>query len=95
MVVCPVVQAHESLTQLSIEGRGPDAEYWRALERRLSEACDELLVLCLPGWAESRGVANEIRLFESLGKPITFTDDVDRLVATSHERERLTDGSTS
>lgn len=70
LVVCPLVMNHAAFE--GTEGAGPDATYWRELEIRLTAACDELVVLTLPDWRESRGVAREIALFEASGRPVAF-----------------------
>jgi len=49
-------------------------DYWERVDRRHLEICDELLVLMLPGWQESRGVQAEIRIAAELGKPVRYLD---------------------
>ena len=73
VTVCPVAMNHEVMELLHAAG-SPGGAYWRELESRLAETCDEMVVLRTPGWRESRGVAREIALFEELGKPIRFMD---------------------
>ncbi|MCW2286683.1 hypothetical protein M2323_004452 [Rhodoblastus acidophilus] len=72
LVVCPVVMNHEAVAHLTRQGGELSKAYWIAIESALATACDELSVLQLPGWQESRGVAREITLFEKLGKPVKF-----------------------
>lgn len=71
-VICPVVMNHEALRILDDRRSGPNSVYWSCLETRLAETCDELVVLQLPGWEDSRGVAREVELFRMRGKPIRF-----------------------
>ncbi len=71
-VICPVVMNHEALRILDDRRSGPNSVYWSSLETRLAETCDELVVLQLPGWEGSRGVAREVELFRMRGKPIRF-----------------------
>lgn len=76
LVVCPAVMNHGAVCHMFGRGGDPGRAYWQALEERLAAACDELVVLRLPGWDISRGVRREIAFFEDLGKPISFTDRV-------------------
>jgi hypothetical protein len=46
-------------------------DFWEAFARRMLQACDELIVLRLPGWRESQGVRAEIALAKDLGKRIS------------------------
>lgn len=75
LVVCPATMNHEAVSALIERAADPGRSYWQALERKLATSCDELVVLKLPGWAESRGVAREIALFTEMDKPITFIDE--------------------
>ena len=75
LVVCPVVMNHDAISALIERAADPGSIYWRALELKLAAACDELVVLMLPGWDESRGVAREIALFTDMDKPISFIDE--------------------
>jgi len=52
----PVVHSH-ALAELGLPG---DWEFWQLIDQDLLTFCDELLVLMLDGWRESRGVNAEI-----------------------------------
>lgn len=48
-------------------------EAWANLNDKMIHACEHFHVLCIAGWEESRGIAHEIKLWESLGRePITY-----------------------
>lgn len=49
-------------------------EFWGPLDEALIQRCDKLLVLKIDGWDKSSGVAKEMAIAESLGKPIEFID---------------------
>lgn len=51
-------------------------DYWEALDRRMIAACDEVVVLTIPGWQESKGIAAELKIAAELGKPVYSSDDV-------------------
>lgn len=47
-------------------------DYWEAFDRFYIGVCDELLVLMLDGWKESKGVQAEISIAKEMNKPVTF-----------------------
>lgn len=47
-------------------------EFWESFDRWMLGACDEVVVLMLPGWKESAGVQAEIKIATELGKPVSF-----------------------
>lgn len=49
-----------------------DWTFWQNYSRRLLARCDEVLVLDLPGWAESAGVTGEIELARSLSMEVRW-----------------------
>lgn len=57
-------------------GRLPatDLAFWMAVDRPLLEACDEMVVLRLPGWEQSLGVAEELRMAKARGMLVIFMD---------------------
>lgn len=52
--------------------REPDHDFWMRQDLRILHACDELFVLPLDGWRESKGVAMEIDYFTSHKRPISI-----------------------
>jgi hypothetical protein len=53
-------------------GLPADWSFWQHYDRALLARCDEVLVLMLPGWRESIGVREELRLARELGKPVRY-----------------------
>jgi hypothetical protein len=49
-------------------------EFWRDFTETMIGRCDELWVLKVKGWERSNGMAVEIKIARSLGKPIIFLD---------------------
>jgi len=49
-------------------------KYWREYNLRMLVYCDELWVLTLPGWAESKGVQDEILFAHNSSKPILYLE---------------------
>lgn len=69
--VSPIVHSHPLATH------GLDAldhQLWMRVDRPLLDACTAVAVLMLPGWQASKGVAAEIDIAKTAGKPITYVD---------------------
>lgn len=49
-------------------------EYWEKYCLDMLKRCDEMIVLCLPGWTESRGVAGEMLHCKNSGRKVTFME---------------------
>ena len=47
-------------------------EFWMWADAPLMVASDGLIVVCAPGWLESKGTQEEIRRFEAAGKPVIY-----------------------
>lgn len=60
-----------------IEGIDDQHSFWMSIDLPILHRCDEVLIVGLPGWTESRGVKAE--MFEALGlsKPITQIEELD------------------
>lgn len=69
--VSPLLK-HAILEHRNLPG---DWQYWKDYSLELMRRCDELIVLMLPGWDRSEGVACEIEAAEELGIPIYHIDE--------------------
>jgi len=71
----PIVQ-HGELDEM-------DSKFWLTMDLPLLERCDELLVLALDDWKQSKGVKEEVFFAFQHNKPITFIreSDIERLPA--------------
>jgi uncharacterized protein DUF1937 len=49
-----------------------DWRIWRRVDRWFLQACEQVVVLTLPGWQTSEGVQAEIALAAELGKGIAL-----------------------
>lgn len=68
MVFSPIVHGHPLVRfDLPIEW-----EYWERIDREHLRRCDEVVVLMLDGWRESRGVQAEIDLAIEMDLPIRY-----------------------
>ena len=68
----PIVHSHPIAT---IGGIDPvDHELWVRNDAPLVHAACGCLVIMMPGWMDSRGVAHEIAEFTQAGKPVFFLE---------------------
>ena len=63
-VYSPIVHCHDLTKEYSLPF---DATHWREYNEAMLREADELVVLNIPGWRESVGVAAEIAFAKSLG----------------------------
>lgn len=54
-------------------------EYWQKRDRLMIERSDGVIVLTIPGWAESVGVTDEIKYAKELGKPVYYVNPAELL----------------
>ncbi len=55
-----------------VYGENMSWEFWGPKDAEMVSRCDELWVLCLPNWENSRGVNYEINEAKKFGKPIHY-----------------------
>lgn len=74
VVFSPIAHSHG----IAKHGLPTDWLFWEKQDHALLAVCDELWVVTLDGWQESRGVQAEIAMARALGKPIRYVaeDDV-------------------
>lgn len=70
-VFSPIVHSHP-LTKCGVEGLGRDFAYWSKIDYEFIDLCDELVVLKLKGWQDSKGIAEEVKYAESKGKIVNY-----------------------
>lgn len=68
----PIVHCHLLAEKYSLP---PDFDYWMDYNFHMLARADELHVLCLVGWKESKGVTAEIKRWKQIStKKITYVD---------------------
>lgn len=70
-VFAPVPHSHFISHHLD-DDRRLDHEFWMRQDLAILERCGLLVVLCLDGWAHSKGVAREIEFAEDHDIPIIY-----------------------
>lgn len=74
VVFSPISHSHG--IDLFIPGRG-DGDFWQRQDAPYLKMASELVVLELPGWTASRGVAHEIAVAERRGIPVRYMSPSD------------------
>lgn len=68
-VFSPISMCHPIARRLKLPTH---FEYWKEFDHRWIEICDCIVVLCLNGWGESRGVIAELNYALHLKKEIHY-----------------------
>lgn len=68
-VFSPIAHTHEIGLVL---GDAVNHAFWMDQDKAILRHCDKLVVLMLPGWSESKGVAEEVEFARTLGIPIEY-----------------------
>lgn len=72
IVFSPITMSHP-IEVLSGAEPAP-SDVWVDFDEPFMDACAEAVVLMLPGWEQSRGVAREIAYFTAQSKPVHFAE---------------------
>ena len=67
LVFSPIVHCHDAATKHSLP---TDFLFWFAYNKAMLARCDQLYVIDVPGWQESKGVEGEITMARSSNKPV-------------------------
>lgn len=80
LVFSPIVHAHYLVPYTAKQG-GAFSD-WEALDKAFIDRCDEVWVLEIDGWQESKGVTAEIAYARSKAKPVRFVDPLKLIART-------------
>ena len=69
-VVTPLFM-HEVATRYELPG---DYIFWERYCLNMLRRCDKMIILCIDGWKESRGVTGEIEFCKANNIPIEFLE---------------------
>ena len=70
-VFSPIAHTHEIGLLLR---RPVDHDFWMLQDVAILRHCAKVSVLMLPGWMESKGVAQEIRLARDMNIPVEYVE---------------------
>ena len=51
-----------------------DSDFWTSVDDYWQRQCDQLIILTMTGWQESKGLGREIDLAVSIGQQVFFMD---------------------
>jgi len=85
-IFSPVVHCHQIALDYNLPG---DFEFWKNFNFNMLRAADELWVLTLPGWKESKGVDGEVDFARSLGIPIIYINQHYQLTSVDIESIKM------
>lgn len=74
-IYSPILAGHP----MAAYGRAPavNHEWWKRFNEPMVLACDALLIAMMEGWKRSAGIADEVNVFASAGKPIYYLNPHD------------------
>lgn len=72
VVFSPITHSHALIDVIPFEERTWEFFKWQDFSH--IETCQELIVFCIPGWEDSRGVKDEISKARELGIKISFRE---------------------
>ena len=71
-IFCPIAHSHP------IEVHGMDerqsGDFWLRQDFAVLDSCKKMIVYCMPGWQESKGIAREVEFATAKGIPIEFIE---------------------
>lgn len=68
VIFSPIVHSHP----VSMTGTRGDFDFWKLVDEVFIGRSAGLLVLTLPGWAQSKGVTAELKMAQEFGLPTQF-----------------------
>lgn len=71
-VYSPITMTHPIDLVMAAENDTMGSDYWVDFDEAFMDVCSEMLILALPGWNESKGIAREKEYFERAHKPVRF-----------------------
>lgn len=72
LAISPIVASHAPSLHMATPGVSTDFNCWVAINHRLIDASCAVVVLMLPGWGESRGIADEVAYAADRGIPVYY-----------------------
>lgn len=76
-VFSQISMSHPINAQFTDLDKAGIGKVWAPVDEVFMEAMDELIVIDVPGWKESAGVAREIKFFEDRGRQVHLWSEVE------------------
>ena len=71
VVFSPIIHSH---VLHDTYGLGGDWSFWQRIDEHMIDLCEKVVVLKLPGWEESKGIAAEVAYAERVGKVVEWVE---------------------
>ena len=71
-IYSPITMTHPIDVAMATENETMGSDYWCDFDEAFMRVCDEMIILTLPGWRESKGIAREAVFFGNAGKRIRY-----------------------
>lgn len=71
-VYSPITMTHPIDLVMATEGETMGSDYWCDFDEAFMRVCSEMIILSIPGWRESKGIAREAAFFRASGKPVRY-----------------------
>lgn len=71
-VYCPIAHSHPLAIYANIDLL--DHEFWMRVDAPFCRLCGALIVVRMDGWDASKGVTEEIKIFQGAKKPVWFLE---------------------
>lgn len=72
VVFCPIAYTHPIAVRCELPRHW---RYWELFDYDFLAASEKLIVVMMPGWEQSRGIAGEIAIAKELGIPIEYIEE--------------------
>ena len=72
LVYCPIAHTHPVAVYGGLDPF--DHDIWLPQDRPFMDGAAGLIVVMMPGWAESYGIGEEIKIFRAAGKPVEYME---------------------
>lgn len=90
-VYSPITMTHPIDLVMAAEGETMGSDYWCNFDEALMRVCDEMIILTIPGWRQSSGIARETAFFRAAGKPIRYMSATGNGYVLTVEPETVSD----
>lgn len=71
-VYSPITMTHPIDLVMATDNETMGSDYWVNFDKAFMDVCSEMIILAIPGWADSRGISREVLYFKSQNKPVRF-----------------------
>ena len=91
-VFCPIAQSHP-IAEVMGPGKATDHAFWMAVDLPILAKADRLVILTLPGWEDSKGIAEETNFAKANGIPIEYLSEDGRVTGAQSNPKPKPTGS--